>query len=148
MKCLFEKLSIKNIYLWYLNMTKKNTIFYYSLYYMKCFTGTVVKTHLLLMSKNDVQLLTNVSHWTPVKFAKQFLILLIGTWNIFIDRPWDRNRIRTRRFRNKRFLRDSKVECGILLLQSNKWIVFELKEANYLVLICPLNIILYYNMTS
>ena len=79
MKCLFEKLSIKNIYLWYLNMTKKNTIFYYSLYYMKCFTGTVDKTHLLLMSKNDVQLLTNVSLWTPVKFAKQFLILLIGT---------------------------------------------------------------------
>ena len=53
------------------------------------------------MSKNDVQLLTNVLHWTPVKFAKQSLILLIGTGSIFIDRPWDRNRIRTRRFRKK-----------------------------------------------
>ena len=48
-------------------------------------TGTVDKTHLLVISENEVQLLTNVLLSTPVKFAKQHLILPLETvkcWGI------------------------------------------------------------------
>ena len=42
-------------------------------------TGTVDKTHLFVMSENDVELLTNVFPWGPVELAKQYLILLLKT---------------------------------------------------------------------
>ena len=48
-------------------------------------TGTVDKTHLLVVSENEVQLLTNVLPWTPVEPAKQYLSLLLETvkfWGI------------------------------------------------------------------
>ena len=40
-------------------------------------TGTIDKTHLLVIPENEVQLLTNVLPSTPVGFAKQYLILLL-----------------------------------------------------------------------
>ena len=48
-------------------------------------TGTVDKTALLVISENEVELLTNVLPWTPVELAKQYLILLLETvkfWGI------------------------------------------------------------------
>ena len=42
-------------------------------------TGTVDKTHLLVISENKVQLLTNVLLSTPVEFAKRYLISLLET---------------------------------------------------------------------
>ena len=36
---------------------------------------SVDKTHLPVISENEVELLTNVLPWTPVKLAKQHLIL-------------------------------------------------------------------------
>ena len=39
----------------------------------------VFVTHLLAMSKNDVELITNVLLWTPVELAKQYLILPLET---------------------------------------------------------------------
>ena len=38
-------------------------------------TGTVDEIHLLVISENEVELLTNVLPWTPVKLAKQHLTL-------------------------------------------------------------------------
>ena len=40
-------------------------------------TGTVDEIYLLVISENKVELLTNVLPWTPVKLAKQHLILLL-----------------------------------------------------------------------
>ena len=40
-------------------------------------TGTVDHIHLVVISENEVELLTNVLPWTPVKLAKQHLILLL-----------------------------------------------------------------------
>ena len=40
-------------------------------------TGTVDEIHLLVISENEVELLTNVLPWTPVELAKQHLILLL-----------------------------------------------------------------------
>ena len=41
---------------------------------------TVDKTHLLVMSQNDVKLLSNnFLPWTPVELAKQHLFLLLET---------------------------------------------------------------------
>ena len=48
-------------------------------------TGTVDKIHLLVISENEVELLTNVLPWTPVELANQHLILLQETvkfWGI------------------------------------------------------------------
>ena len=48
-------------------------------------TGTVDEIHLLVISGNEVELLTNVLPWTPVELAKQHLILLLETvkfWGI------------------------------------------------------------------
>ena len=48
-------------------------------------TGTVDEIHLLVISENEVELLTNVLPWTPVELAKQHLILLLETvkfWGI------------------------------------------------------------------
>ena len=42
-------------------------------------TGTVGKAHLLAISKNDVELITNVLLWTPAELAKQYLILPLET---------------------------------------------------------------------
>ena len=42
-------------------------------------TGTVDKTHLLVILENEVELLTNVLPWTPVELAKQYLTLLLET---------------------------------------------------------------------
>ena len=42
-------------------------------------TGTADKTHLFVISENEVELLTNVLPWTPVELAKQYLILLLKT---------------------------------------------------------------------
>ena len=41
-------------------------------------TGTVDKTHLLVMSENEIELLTNVPNYL-VQLAKQYLILLLET---------------------------------------------------------------------
>ena len=40
-------------------------------------TGTVDEIHLLVISENEVELLTNVLPWTPLELAKQHLILLL-----------------------------------------------------------------------
>ena len=69
--------------------------------------------HLLVILEYEVELLINVSPWTPVELVKQHLILLLGTVlgivkiqkNRFSDRCWDRKRIRIGRFRNKALLR-------------------------------------------
>ena len=48
-------------------------------------TGTVDLTHLLVISENEVELLTYVLFWTPGEFTKQYLILLLETvkfWGI------------------------------------------------------------------
>ena len=42
-------------------------------------TGTVDKIHLLVISENEVELLSNVLPWTLIAFAKQHVILLLGT---------------------------------------------------------------------
>ena len=63
MKCLFEKLYIKKIYLWCLNMLYKEYGFYQSLIKNKhevFVTGTVDEIHLLAVSENEVELITNV----------------------------------------------------------------------------------------
>ena len=48
-------------------------------------TGTVYETHLLVISGNELELLSNALPWTPVELAKQDLILLLETvkfWGI------------------------------------------------------------------
>ena len=48
-------------------------------------TGTVDKTHLLVIPENEAELLNNVLPWTLDKLAKQYLILLLETvkfWGI------------------------------------------------------------------
>ena len=56
-------------------------IYHLRLYYMKCLSlyymkgvlkGTVDKTHLLLMSENDAELIINVLPWAPVELANQY----------------------------------------------------------------------------
>ena len=42
-------------------------------------TGTADEIHLLVISENEVKLLTNVLPQTPVELAKQRLILLLET---------------------------------------------------------------------
>ena len=44
-------------------------------------TGTVDKMHVIVISENEVELLTIVLPWTPVKLAEQHLILLQKQWN-------------------------------------------------------------------
>ena len=47
--------------------------------------GTVYKTHLLVMSENNIELLANVLPWLPAELAKQYLMLLLETvkfWGI------------------------------------------------------------------
>ena len=49
------------------------------------FVTGCVNEHLLVISENEVELLTNVLPWTPVELAKQHLILLLETvkfWGI------------------------------------------------------------------
>ena len=45
--------------------------------------GTLDKTHLLLISENEVELLTNVLPWTSDELAKEYLILLLETVNFW-----------------------------------------------------------------
>ena len=44
-------------------------------------TGTVDKTHLLVMSENVIKVLTNVLLWTSTELATHYLILLLETVN-------------------------------------------------------------------
>ena len=48
-------------------------------------TGSEDEIHLIVISENEVELLTNALLWTPVELAKQHLILLLETvklWGI------------------------------------------------------------------
>ena len=44
--------------------------------------GTVDEIHLLVISENEVELLTNVLPWTPVELAKQHLLEKVKLWGI------------------------------------------------------------------